>query len=138
MQDSCHEENFITPYRYPAAIVLAMILILANFIYSLKLLPLSIKSIKQLNIATDMYDKKNYKESIKYLEAVLQKNPKSNKAKIAIAKSYFSIKDPKISENGLVYLKNVRIEEEDWAELIKVIPAKYLKYFDTKMRSLKE
>lgn len=128
MQVSQIENNFIIPYHYPAMIVLTMIVIAGAFIASLEMLPRSIESVKELHIGIDMYNRKNYSESIKYLELVLQKNPESETAKIAIAKAYFANKDPKISIKGLYYLENIRLNNDQWNELTEVMPPEYNEY----------
>lgn len=127
--DYTNNQTAIPPHTYPAWIKLSMVLLLFIFIYSCTLLPDYLSASKELDLGIAKYNKHDYKGSIKHFELVLEKYPSSREANIAIAKSYFSIKDSEASQQGLYYLSDIEIKQYEWEQISKVMPPEYKQYF---------
>lgn len=119
--------RFVPAKKYPIWVIPFVVSLLAITVYAITIMPGYFVAARNLDIGINFYKDKRYVESIKYLEKVLDKYPTSRKAKLAIAKAYLVQHNPE----GLKYIRDLKLDKKEFADLKQVMPSGYEQYFKT-------
>lgn len=121
----------LTPYSFPWWIVLSFVILLFGVYQAIALMPKYLAAAKHLKEGKEAYNKHDYSTAISQFQRTLEIAPSSTRAKLEIAKAYFSNNDKMDDELAFKYLEGVNLYKSDYEELKKVMPKEYEEYFST-------
>ena len=119
----------LEPHNYPTYIKLFAFTTIGIFVYAMTLLPSYFSSAVDMKNVEEYFNNKNYTEAITSLQKILKITPDSKKAKLLIAKAYFSDENKENDVEGLEVLESVSLNDREWQDLNTVMPAEYQQYF---------
>lgn len=122
----------LQPFSYPKWVLLFSAGVLISTIYSLFLAPMYIQASKQLKLGRHAFYNEDYDNAIDNYLSVLDIVPSSKEARISVAEAYFKNGNLSDNEYGLIYLEDLRLEDDEWSRIIKVMPESYQQYFEVK------
>lgn len=128
-QQKCEKDgNPIKRHYYPKFVRLFGFLIIILFFLSILFSQKYFLAFKYFSEGEENFKSGQYNQAIILFKKVLSIVPTSRKTCIFIAKSYFLNTDKTDDENGLIYLIDIDIHENELKELLKIIPPELLKY----------
>lgn len=119
----------LAPHRYPAWIWLVGLGILATLAVALYELPPYYRAATLVQQAETFAAHGQNKSAVDFFTTALEITPKSKRARLGIALSYFRSADGEDHKKGLEALQGLTIEKDEWAKLSAVMPRAYRSLF---------
>ena len=120
----------LIPHQYPLWLKLGAIGAFIMIVYALSLSLPYYDAAKELKRGRTALQRDDFAIAAKSLQRVLLIAPSSRAAKLMLAETYFSNSNQDDDGWGLELLEDVELDEYEWSDLSKVMPAEYQEYFE--------